>query len=70
MCIRDSDWPCFTDQDNKSSELWKNYRNQRNRLYLIDREGKLQMAHVYLGDLENAIEMMLDADEKPKDSDK
>ena len=67
---QDIDWPCFADQDNKSSELWKNYRNQRNRLYLIDREGKLQMAHVYLGDLENAVEMMLDADENPKDSDK
>ena len=59
---QDIDWPCFVDRDNQSAEAWKTER-RRNMIYLIDRQGKLRQTQVYQGDLQRALEVMLDEDE-------
>ena len=52
-------WPCIVDKDNESAKRWKNRGDGRDYLYLIDKNGKVKMAQVYVGDVENAIRQML-----------
>lgn len=51
-------WPCGVDKDNQTADAW--HTSRRYGIYLLDRDGNVRMANIYPGDLDRAVEMILD----------
>jgi Leucine-rich repeat (LRR) protein len=50
-------WPTAVDVEGQSATAW--HASGRNCVYLLDAEGNIRMAQVYLGDLERALEVLM-----------
>ncbi len=51
-------WPCAVDKDNETANAW--HTDRRYGIYLLDCEGNVRMSNIYPGDLQRALEIVLD----------